>query len=103
MSTEVFKQFFKSFQTLKIFFTLVFSNYYIYYHFFFYIFQLQFLLNLSSGSHVTSPGAEMIPVKAFRIEPEEGSSGHLTVDGEQVDYGPLQAEMFPSLATVMTP
>lgn len=45
----------------------------------------------------------MIPVKAFRIEPAEGVSGHLTVDGEEVDYGPLQAEIFPSLATVMTP
>lgn len=45
----------------------------------------------------------MIPVKAFRIEPAEDSGGYLTVDGEKVDYGPLQAEIFPSLASVMTP
>lgn len=45
----------------------------------------------------------MIPVKAFRIEPEEGVNGYITVDGERVDYGPLQAEIFPSLATVMSP
>ncbi|KAM0736466.1 Sphingosine kinase 2 [Formica fusca] len=64
---------------------------------------VQFLLGLSSGTHVTCPGVDMIPVKAFRIEPMEGTSGHITVDGEEVDYGPLQAEIFPSLASVMTP
>ncbi|XP_077267256.1 sphingosine kinase 2 [Temnothorax americanus] len=64
---------------------------------------VQFLLGLSSGTHVTCPGVDMIPVKAFRIEPMEGTSGHITVDGEEVDYGPLQAEIFSSLASVMTP
>lgn len=64
---------------------------------------LQFLLGLSNGSHVTRSGIDMIPVKAFRIEPEEGVNGYITVDGERVDYGPLQAEIFPSLATVMSP
>lgn len=44
----------------------------------------------------------MIPVKAFRIEPAEGQVGYLTVDGEAVDYGPLQAEVFHSLANVMS-
>lgn len=53
---------------------------------------------------MTCPGVDMIPVKAFRIEPMEGANnGHITVDGEEVDYGPLQAEIFPSLASVMTP
>ncbi|XP_076176805.1 sphingosine kinase 2 isoform X2 [Ptiloglossa arizonensis] len=64
---------------------------------------LQFLLGLSSGTHLTRSGIDMIPVKAFRIEPEEGANGHITVDGERVDYGPLQAEIYPSLATVMSP
>ncbi|XP_025155147.1 sphingosine kinase 2 isoform X2 [Harpegnathos saltator] len=64
---------------------------------------LHFLLGLSSGTHVMCAGVDMIPVKAFRIEPMEGTSGHITVDGEEVDYGPLQAEIFPSLATVMVP
>ncbi|XP_032684166.1 sphingosine kinase 1 isoform X1 [Odontomachus brunneus] len=64
---------------------------------------LHFLLGLSSGTHVMCAGVDMIPVKAFRIEPMEGTSGHITVDGEEVDYGPLQAEIFPSLATVMAP
>ncbi|XP_015428810.1 PREDICTED: sphingosine kinase 2-like [Dufourea novaeangliae] len=64
---------------------------------------LQFLLGLSSGTHLTRSGIDMIPVKAFRIEPEDGVIGHITVDGERADYGPLQAEIFPSLASVMSP
>ncbi|EZA53682.1 hypothetical protein DMN91_007771 [Ooceraea biroi] len=63
---------------------------------------VQFLLGLSSGTHLTCSGVDMVPVKAFRIEPVEGTTGHITVDGEEVDYGPLQAEIFPSLASVMT-
>ncbi|XP_057331534.1 sphingosine kinase 2-like isoform X1 [Microplitis mediator] len=64
---------------------------------------LQFLLGLNTGTHLASNGVDMIPVKAFRIEPETSVTGNMTVDGEKVDYGPLQAEVFPSLATVMSP
>lgn len=45
----------------------------------------------------------MIPVRAFRIEPAEDTNGLMTVDGEKVDYGPLQGEIFNSLANVMCP
>jgi sphingosine kinase len=62
---------------------------------------LQFLLGLSSGTHLLIPNAEMIPVTAFRLVPET-SGGHITVDGETVDYGPIQAEMMPSLVNVMS-
>ncbi|XP_034943663.1 sphingosine kinase 1-like [Chelonus insularis] len=64
---------------------------------------LQFLLGLNTGTHLTCAGVDMIAVKAFRIEPDPSVNGILTVDGEKVDYGPLQAEVFPSLATVMSP
>ncbi|XP_044586474.1 sphingosine kinase 2-like isoform X1 [Cotesia glomerata] len=64
---------------------------------------LQFLLGLNAGTHLTSTGVDMIPVKAFRIEPETSTTGNMTVDGEKVDYGPLQAEVFSSMATVMSP
>ncbi|KAJ8683243.1 hypothetical protein QAD02_019035 [Eretmocerus hayati] len=64
---------------------------------------LQFLLGLSTGAHLSCPGVEMIPVRAFRIEPVEDSEGLLTVDGEKVDYGPIQGEIFSSLASVMCP
>lgn len=53
----------------------------------------------------------MIPVTAFRIEPEtdtvslaaEKQHGHFTVDGERVEYGPIQAEVFAGAARVMAP
>ncbi|KAK6632644.1 hypothetical protein RUM43_013412 [Polyplax serrata] len=66
--------------------------------------MLQILLGLSSGEHVTSPQLEVIPVTAFRIEPDisEGTTGHITVDGECVDYGPIQAEIFSSVASIMS-
>jgi sphingosine kinase len=63
--------------------------------------MLQFLLGLSSGTHLLVPQAEMIPVTAFRLEPET-SGGHITVDGEAVDYGPIQAEIMSNLANIMS-
>lgn len=68
---------------------------------------LQFLLGLSTGAHAGVQTAdrsiEFIPVRAFRIEPSMNEVGYMTVDGENVEYGPIQAEMFPSLAKVMVP
>ncbi|XP_053687379.1 sphingosine kinase 1-like [Sabethes cyaneus] len=67
---------------------------------------LSFMLGLGSGTHIPAQENEyikMIPVTAFRIEPSSGSTGHMTVDGERVEYGPIQAEIFPSLAKVMVP
>lgn len=46
---------------------------------------------------------ELIPVRAFRIEPDMNERGCMTVDGEHVDYGPIQGEVFPGLARVMVP
>ncbi|KAG5870516.1 hypothetical protein JTB14_006772 [Gonioctena quinquepunctata] len=68
---------------------------------------LHFLLGLSTGAHATSKSqggpVELIPVYAFRIEPDMTESGYMTVDGEQVEYGPIQAEIFPSLGRIMVP
>lgn len=73
---------------------------------------LKFLLNLSSGTHVSATNThefiKMIPVKAFRIEPmvenaSEMNHGHFTVDGERVEYGPIQAEVVPGVINVMAP
>jgi hypothetical protein len=48
------------------------------------------------------PIVEMIPVTAFRLEPESTkSSGHITVDGELVDYGPIQSEVMPGMARIL--
>ncbi|KAH8394073.1 hypothetical protein KR215_002486 [Drosophila sulfurigaster] len=65
---------------------------------------LNFLLSMHNGSHLPEPEDPhilVVPVTAFRIEPS-GNNGILTIDGERVDYGPIQAEVFPGLINVMT-
>ncbi|XP_057652180.1 sphingosine kinase 2-like [Diorhabda carinulata] len=68
---------------------------------------LHFLLGLSTGAHATKKSqdglVQLIPVNAFRIEPDMSEEGYITVDGELVEYGPVQAEIFPSLCKVMVP
>ena len=48
-----------------------------------------------------SHNLEIFPVKAFRLEPIT-PNGIITVDGEKVDYGPIQAQVLPGIARVMT-
>lgn len=65
----------------------------------------KFLLALSSGTHIPTTEHEfiqMIPVTAFRIEPS-GNQGHYSVDGERVEYGALQCEVFPGIAKILVP
>ncbi len=52
------------------------------------------MLALETGEHVKVPHVDMVRARAFRLEPldNEGShKGHLTVDGETVKLGPIQA------------
>jgi sphingosine kinase len=65
---------------------------------------LSFLLNSGVGIHaeMNTEFVKMIPVSAFRIVPE-GPDGYLTVDGELVEYGPIQAEIFPNIVSVSVP
>ncbi|KPJ08019.1 Sphingosine kinase 2 [Papilio machaon] len=65
---------------------------------------LSFLLGMGQGTHsdVNTEFIKMIPVSAFRIVPE-GPDGYLTVDGELVEYGPLQAEIFPNIVHLLVP
>lgn len=62
---------------------------------------LQFLIALDTGTHVNLPFLTMVPVRAFRLEPTD-NQGRLTVDGELIECSPLQAEMVPGIARVMT-
>lgn len=70
--------------------------------------MLQFLLGLSNGTHlnqeIVGKSVELHAVRAFRIEPDPAQrGGHMTVDGELVQYGPVQAEIFPGLGRIMLP
>jgi sphingosine kinase len=66
---------------------------------------LSFLLSLSTGTHIPDKEDEhisMIPVTAFRIEPKS-QNGIMTVDGEHVEHGPIQGEIFPGMLNVIVP
>ena len=58
--------------------------------------------DMQNGTAAQDPSVELIRVRAFRLEPLDRQQGALTVDGERVDYGPIQAHVLPSLARVMS-
>jgi len=62
---------------------------------------VQFLLALEKGKHTTLPYVTFLPVKAYRVEPTN-DVGRVTVDGELIECGPVQAEVIPRMATVLT-
>lgn len=57
-------------------------------------------LTFETGDHVNSPYVEMVKVLAFRLEPS-GTEGNIMVDGEHVDYGPIQGQVLPGIARIM--
>lgn len=62
---------------------------------------LSFLVSLESGKHADLPYCNLIPVRAFRLEPHH-NMGVLTIDGERIETGPVQARVLPSIANVMS-
>ena len=62
---------------------------------------VQFLLALESGKHSDLPFVNLLPVRAFRLIPTT-TDGYITVDGELIEFGPLQARILPGVARVMT-
>ncbi|XP_035990576.1 sphingosine kinase 2 [Fundulus heteroclitus] len=63
---------------------------------------LRLFFAMEKGNHhsVTSPYVSHVTCKAFRLQPLS-TRGTLTVDGELVPYGPLQAQVHPSLARLI--
>ena len=62
--------------------------------------MLQIMIAFWDGGHTKFPEAEMIPVTAVRLEPL-AEKGIMMVDGEQIDSGPVQAEILPSFANIV--
>uniref|UniRef100_A0A6A7FZ42 Sphingosine kinase 2-like isoform X2 n=2 Tax=Hirondellea gigas TaxID=1518452 RepID=A0A6A7FZ42_9CRUS len=60
----------------------------------------KFLMSMDSGTHCTVPGAMMIPVTGVRIEPHD-PTGLMTVDGETIPFGAIEANIMPSHARIM--
>jgi sphingosine kinase len=59
------------------------------------------LFEFETAKHLSAPGVETFPVTAFKLEPLT-PSGHLTLDGELIDYGPIEAEVLQGCARLMT-
>ena len=64
---------------------------------------LQLLLVMDTGDHVNHPKVKTFKCTAYRIEPhsEASSQGLYTLDGEMIEYGPIQAIMRPASARIM--
>ncbi|KAL6053709.1 hypothetical protein STEG23_018942 [Scotinomys teguina] len=64
---------------------------------------LRILLAMEHGNHFSlgCPHLGYAAAHAFRLEPLT-PRGVLTVDGELVEYGPMQAQVHPRLATLLT-
>ena len=58
------------------------------------------LTEFESGKHLESPGVETVAVTAFKLEPIT-PNGHLTLDGELIEYGPIEAEVLQGCARLM--
>ncbi|XP_062994778.1 sphingosine kinase 2 [Elgaria multicarinata webbii] len=64
---------------------------------------IRLFLAMEKGTHYQQecPHLTHIPVRAFRIEPLT-RKGILTIDGERVEYGPIQGQVHPGLANLLT-
>ena len=63
--------------------------------------MLQLFTSYEKGTHLQYPELESFDVKAFRLEPGTNRIGYICVDGEIVDYGPIQVEMLPSFGSII--
>ena len=56
------------------------------------------LLQFDSGEFVTHPKVQTYKVRAYRLEPLETEKGLFTMDGEVIEYGPIQSVIMPGYA-----
>lgn len=62
---------------------------------------LTMLLGIDNGDHITHPGVEVYKALAYRLEPLT-TEGLYSLDGEVVEYGPIQGVAQPSAMKVFT-
>lgn len=62
---------------------------------------LKLFTAFENGSYVDFPEVEVFDVKEFRIMPDLDRIGHVTLDGENIDYRALEGKVHPSLASVI--
>lgn len=61
---------------------------------------LKMVDKMSKGNHTEMSVINVVEAKAFRIEPVDGP-GVMTLDGEEISYGPMQAQIHPQMARVI--
>ena len=62
---------------------------------------LKLFTAFENGSYIDFPEVEVFDVKEFRIIPDLDRIGHVTLDGENIDYRALEGRVHPSLASVI--
>lgn len=62
---------------------------------------LKLFTAFENGSYIDFPEVEVFDVKEFRIIPDLDRIGHVTLDGENIDYRALEGKVHPSLASVI--
>lgn len=62
--------------------------------------MLQLLIQIDNGEHINHPKVQMFKANAYRLEPKT-SDGLYTLDGENVEMGPIQGTLLPGLGRVM--
>ncbi|XP_065658370.1 sphingosine kinase 1 isoform X2 [Hydra vulgaris] len=63
---------------------------------------VKMFLKIEDGNHLSMPELQTKNITAFRITPSPDRIGHIAVDGEEVNYGLIQGEIFPSLGNVIS-
>lgn len=63
--------------------------------------MIKLLLGIEDGSHVDHPNVEIYKASAYRLEPMT-ERGLFSLDGEVVEYGPIQASILPSIARTVS-
>ena len=61
---------------------------------------LNIFLSVETGKHVSIRGVDMIKIDAFRLEPL-ASDSHVTLDGEVLEYGPIQGHVVTGAGRLM--
>jgi sphingosine kinase len=63
--------------------------------------MLKLLLGIEDGSHMDHPNVDVYKASSYRLEPRT-EKGIFSLDGEVVEYGPIQASVLPSCARTVS-
>lgn len=65
---------------------------------------LEMMAAVEEGKHTRLDSVDMVKISAFRLEPlDPTDGGHVTIDGELMDYAAMQGRVLPSAARFMVP